>query len=94
MYPGYKNMVNLFGLKSLMKAPTLPPANLAVAGDDEMSNVPLVIFRDQHMTIPGAVVPKASQLAFEDVAEKGANMTISLDNFATDDFDLGYVYNT
>lgn len=94
MYPGYRNMVNLLGLKSLLKAPTMPPASLAVSGDDEMSNVPLVIFRDQHQRIPGAVVPKASQLYYEDVAEKGAGVTISLDNFATDDFDLGPVYNS
>lgn len=93
MYPKYRNMVNLFGLKSLMKAPTMPPANLSVAGDDEMSNVPLVIFRDQHQRIPGAVVPKASQLYYEDVVEKGSGNTLSLDNFSTDDFDLGNPYN-
>ena len=94
MFPAYRNMMNLQALRALTKAPVMPPANLAVAGDDEMSNVPLIIFRDQHLPLPQPVTPNPNYIAYEKSVADGSGQTLSMDNFVTDDFQLGPVFDT
>ena len=93
MFNGYKKYHNAFALKALLKNPTMPNTNLAIANDDEMSNVPLVIFRDQHLPMPAPTMEKVINLSYEKTAEKGAGDTLSLENFVTDDFNLGAEYD-
>lgn len=84
---------NAFALKAIMKNPVMPNKNLAVAGDDEMSNVPLVIFRDQHQPMPAPVLPNVMDISYEQAAVKGAGDTLSMDDFVTDDFAIGPAYD-
>ena len=93
MYNGYRKIFNGHGLKALLKAPEMPNPNLAIADDDEMSNVPLTIFKDQHLPMPGPTVESVYNLPYEKTAKKGANDTLSMDNFVTDDFNLGNEYD-
>lgn len=93
MFPIYRNMINGQALKALCKCPVMPNPNLAVANDDEMSNVPLVIFRDQHLPMPAPTMEHIYNLSYEKTAKKGVNDTISLEDFVTDDFDLGAEYD-
>ena len=93
MFPGYKNNINAFGLRSLLKTPHMPNPNLAIAGDDEMSDVPLLIFKDQHLAMPAPVMPNVYEMPYEKTAKKGAGDTLSMDNFVTDDFNLGAEYD-
>lgn len=88
-----RNIYNAHGLKALAKDAVRPNRNLAIGGDDEMSNIPLVIFRDQHMPMPAPVVESVYNLPYEKTAIKGANDTLSLDDFVTDDFSLGAAYD-
>lgn len=92
MKPEYRDMMNAQGLKSLLKIPEMPNPALAVAGDDEMSNVPMVIFTYQGPRPATPVVEKLTTLPYEKTAIKGANDTLSMDDFPTDDFDLGAEY--
>lgn len=87
----YKNLQNAFALKAITKNAVMPNPNLAIAGDDEMMNIPLLIFRDQHLRIPGAVTEDIISMPYEKTAEKGANDTLSINDFPTDDFQLGPV---
>lgn len=87
----YRNLQNAFGLKALTKQAVMPNPNLAIAGDDEMMNVPLLIFRDQHLRIPGPVTEDIISLPYEKTAVKGANDTLSIEDFPTTDFQLGPV---
>lgn len=87
----YRNLQNAFGLKALTKQAVMPNPNLAIAGDDEMMNVPLLIFRDQHLRIPGAVTEDIISMPYEKTAVKGANDTLSIEDFTTTDFQLGPV---
>ena len=90
MWEGYKeNVLNMHGLKSLVKSPVMPNPNLAIAGDDEMANVGLRIFVDQHLPMPGPVLDKITNQSYEKVAAKGKNDVLTADNFVMDDFDLG-----
>lgn len=90
MLNGYKNTVlNRHGLKALIKPPVLPDESLAIGGDDNMANIPLLIFCDQHLPIPGPVVDTINNMSYEKVAEKGKADYVTMDNFVTDDFDLG-----
>lgn len=93
MFPEYKNIVNALGLKSLLKAPIMPNPNLAIADDDEMSDIPLLIFTYQGSkpTIP--VVPNITEIPYEKTAQNGANDTLDMKDFVTDDFNLGAVYD-
>lgn len=93
MYPIYRNMVNAHGLRAMTKAPVMPNPNLAVGGDDEMEDIPLVIFRDQHLPMPTPTMEHIYNLPYEKTAAKGANDTISMDDFVTDDFNLGEEYD-
>ena len=87
----YKNLQNAFALKALTKKAVMPNPNLAIAGDDEMMNVPLLIFRDQHLRMPGPVTEDIISLPYEKTAVKGANDTLSIEDFQTTDFQLGPV---
>ena len=93
MLNGYRNLQNAQALKSLIKAPTMPNANLAIAGDDEMSNYPLLIFRDQHLKQPTAVTEDILTMPYEKTAVKGAGDTLSMEDFETQSFDLGNPYD-
>ena len=93
MYPKYRAMQNAHALKALTKAPVMPNENLAIGGDDEMSNVPLIIFRDQHLKMPTPVMPKVMEIPYEKAALKGSGDTLSMDNFETNDFNLGAEYD-
>ena len=93
MYPVYRNIINAQGLNALLKNPVMPNPNLAIANDDEMSNVPLVIFRDQHLPMPGATMEAIYNMSYEKTAKKGAGDTLSMDDFVTDDFNLGAEYD-
>lgn len=84
---------NAHALKALIKPAIMPAPALAVAGDDEMSNVPLLIFRDQHLKIPGPVMPDLQKLPYEKTAVKGAGDTLSMEDFETDMFSLGDSYD-
>lgn len=94
MFNGYKNILNAQGLKSLLKRPTMPNKNLAIGDDDEKSDIPLLIFREQGTMPNTCVVPRYAELPYEKTAVKGANDTLSTDNFVTDDFDLGAPYDS
>ena len=92
MMNGYHKTIRSHGLKSLIKCPTMPNPNLAIGADDEMSDVPLLIFRNQKQPSQKAVLPNVSTLTYEETAAKGANDTLSMENFVTDDFQLGDIY--
>ena len=87
----YKNLQNAFALKAITKRAVMPNPNLAVAGDVEMMNVPLLIFRDQHLRIPGPITEEVLTMPYEKTAIKGANDVLSINDFPTDDFQLGPV---
>lgn len=87
----YKNLQNAFALKALTKQAVMPNPNLAIAGDDEMMNVPLLIFRDQHLRMPGPITEDILTMPYEKTAVKGANDTLSIEHFPTTDFQLGPV---
>lgn len=94
MFPKYRNIQNAHALHAISKAPTMPNENLAIGGDDEMSNIPLVIFRDQHQRMPSATLPEIMSLPYEKTAVKGAGDTLSMENFVTDDFQLGSAFDS
>lgn len=90
MLDGYKeSFLNMHALRALIKPPVMPAKNLAIAGDDEMSNIPLIIFTFQRSPELPPEMDKLTNKAYEDVAVKGKNDVVQLDNFVTDDFNLG-----
>ena len=93
MANNYRNMQNRHALKVLTKTPTMPDPALAVAGDDEMANIPLVIFRDQHLKMPGPITESLLKMPYEKTAVKGAGDTLSMADFETENFDLGAAYD-
>ena len=94
MLNGYRNVFNGHGLKALMKGAVMPNKNLGIAGDDEMSDVPILIFRNQNLPPAQPVVEAIYNLPYEKTAVKGANDTLSMDDFVTTDFDLGAPFDS
>lgn len=92
MYPIYKRMVNAFALKALTKMPLDPIANLGVADDEHLESVPLVIFTEQHLEAQRPLVVNPYSQPYEKTVEKGAGDTLTMDDFVTDDFDIGTPY--
>ena len=90
MLNGYKeNNLNMHGLKALLKAPVLPAERLAIGGDDTMQSIPLRIFCDQHLPIPAPVLDTINNSSYEKTVAKGSGDVVTMDNFVTDDFQLG-----
>ena len=90
MMEGYKNnILNNHALKSLIKAPTRPAEKLAIGGDDQMQNIPLMIFADQHLPMPGPTMDKTQNQSYEKLALNGKGDYVTIDNFETNDFDIG-----
>lgn len=89
-----RKLYNAHGLKALSKPVSDPPAKLAIGGDDEMSNVPLIIYRGQHLPTPAPVVEHIYNLPYEKTAKKGAGDTLSMENFETNAFDLGSEFDS
>lgn len=85
----YRAMQNMHGLKALTKSPLRPAEKLAISGDDQMQNIPLLIFCDQHLPIPGPTVDKITNQSYEKLALDGRGDYVTIDNFVTDDFDIG-----
>lgn len=90
MMDGYKNgVLNGHALKALLKPAIMPPAALAISGDDQMQNIPLLIFCDQHLPMPQPTMDKTQNMSYEKLALNGKGDYITIDNFVTDDFDIG-----
>lgn len=90
MLNGYKeNNLNIHGLKALLKNPTMPDESLGIGDDDTRTSIPLLIFCDQHLPIPGVVLDTVNNSSYEKEAAKGSGDVVTLDNFVTDDFQLG-----
>lgn len=85
---------NAHGLKSLLKPVEKPNENLAIGGDDEMSDVPVVIYRGACLPQPTPLVEHIYNLPYEKTAKKGAGDTLSMEDFVTNDFDLGPEYDS
>ena len=77
-----------------MKDPEFPAKAMAIANDDEMSNVPLLIFRDQHMPMPGPTVDNPLYTPYEKAVGKGSGNTLSMEDFETENFTLGDEYDS
>lgn len=90
MLNGYKQSVlNMHGLKSLLKAPDMPNENLAIGGDDMMCSVPLLIFCNQQPPMPTPLVDNIANSSYEKQGITGDGVAVEIGNFVTDDFDLG-----
>lgn len=90
MMNGYRqSILNNHALKALLKPAVMPPAALSIAGDDQMQNIPLLIFTDQHLPIPGPTMDKIQNQSYEKLALDGRGDYVTIDNFVTDDFDIG-----
>ena len=95
MYEGIsRKLYNAHAMRALTKPVTDPPAHMAVGNDDEMSDVPLVIYRGQHLPNPTPVTEHIYNIPYEKTAAKGAGDTLSMANFVTDDFSLGEEYDS
>jgi len=81
---------NAQGLKVLSYPAIMPPVNLCVGlGDEEMSSIPLMIFRQQG-TVPNVpVFPEDTMTDFYDSTIKGNGVVVGIQNFVTDDFGAG-----
>ena len=87
-------MQNAHGLQALHRKPVFPNKNLAVAHDDEMASVPLLIFRDQHLPMPGPTVDNPLYTPYEKSVGKGSGNTLSMEDFETENFTLGDEYDS
>ena len=90
MMEGYRaQILNGHALRSLLKPVLRPAEKLAIGGDDTMTSIPLLIFCDQHLPIPGPVVDKMQNQSYEKLALNGKGDYVTIDDFETDDFDIG-----
>ena len=89
MFPDYRKMCNAQALKNLCKAPTLPAENLGVGEDEYHADVPLVIFANQHLPAQRPLVVNPNTLPYEKTAANGAGDRLTMDDFTTNDFQIG-----
>ena len=84
-----KELVNLHALKSLIKPIETPDESLAVGDVEKHSDIPLLIFTEQHLPQPMPEMVSERMLSYEDVQLDGTGATLSLADFETDNFYIG-----
>lgn len=90
MMDGYRQQIlNMHGLKALTKSPLIPAQALAIGIDNQMASVPLAIFCDHHLPMPTPTMDKTTNQSYEKMAVNGRGDYVTIDNFVTDDFDIG-----
>ena len=94
MYEVYKQMLGLQAYKVLTKFPTHPTENLAIGEDEVLYSIPLLIFTKQQLPTAKPVSYYDSKTPYEKLAVKGANDVLSIDDFVTDNFSLGRIYDS
>ena len=69
-----------------------PSPTLAVGEDETHTNIPLLLFTEQHLpTVKPEVLPD-SKLSFEDVQLDGTGASLALEDFETQNFNIGNPY--
>ena len=87
-----KSILNAHALKSLMKPTDTPNKNLATGEDEHRANIPLLIFTEQHLPQPKPEVLRPTELSYEKVQKNGTGASLALDDFETQNFNLGSTY--
>lgn len=87
-----KEMLNMHALKSLLQTPTMPDASLSIGEDEKKTDIPLLIFTEQHLPTPTPVIVSERMQSYEDVQLDGTGASLSLDYFSTDNFNIGKPY--
>ena len=76
-------------LKSLLNPVEIPNENLGIGEDEKHTNIPILIFTEQHLpTVPPTVVPP-NQLSYEEVQKDGTGSSLALEDFETQNFNIG-----
>lgn len=90
----FKGILNAHALRALLKPPVFPNPKLAIGGDDEMSEVPLIIYRDPQLCKPAPVLEKVNNVPIEKTGFQGEGRQIYAEDMVMDDFDLGDGYHS
>ena len=85
----YKGLQNSHAVRSLIKTPLMPHVKLAIAGDDNMQNIPLKIFMEQNLPMPEPTMEKIQNQSYEKLALNGVGDYVTMDDFETDNFSIG-----
>lgn len=81
-------------LKSLLCPVDMPQVTLAVADDENHNDIPLLIFTEQHLPTVKPEVLRVTEQSYEDIQPNGVNACLSMADFDTDSFSIGYPYGS
>lgn len=87
-----KQMLNAHALKSVIKPIDYPDESLCVGTDERLSDIPILIFTEQHLAPVMPEIEKPKNRSYEDVQLDGTGGSLSLEDFPTDNFYIGNPY--
>ena len=81
-------------LKSLICPVDIPQVTLAIADDENHTDIPLLIFTEQHLPTVKPEVLRPSDYSYEEIQPDGVNACLTMDSFDTSNFSIGYPYGS
>lgn len=85
----YRSIINRQALNVLTKIPDVPDFRLMVGNAEELHSLPILVFADYMPANTSAILPKTSELTYEEVQAQLATGKLSIDDFFTNTFPLG-----
>lgn len=84
-----KILINAHALKSLINPIETPDISLAVGEDENHTDIPVLIFTEQHLPVAMPEVVPISHKSYEEVQRDGTGSSLALDDFETQNFNIG-----
>lgn len=85
----YRKLLNMFGMKTLSKPCMNPDNRLMIGASEDLSSQPIMVFADYMPSNTSALLPKTSDLSYEDVQELLASGQLTIDDFFQNVYPLG-----
>lgn len=87
--PDYRNIINRQALNVLSKSPQIPDNRLMVGVAEDLTPQPIVVFADYMPSNTAALLPKTTDLKYEDIQNMLANGELTIDDFFQNVYPLG-----
>lgn len=85
----YKGILDRIGLGVRSKRVEIPDYKLMIGSAEQLSSVPLLLYNDLSAGIPKPLLQNIENMKHEDVQEKLANGSVTIDDFVNNTWWLG-----
>lgn len=89
-----QDIMDMQALKSLISPIDFPAESLGVGEDERHEHIPFEMLEGIHIPTPVPIIPAASMRSFEEVQPKFAGAELEQDDFSSEEFYIGEIYDS